>query len=157
MPGVSLSVGAERMRAVAAAIRRPATLLRLHKRLNLLLVADAKRNFDEGHGPNGEVWPPLKRPRKKGRSGEKPLRDTGVLMASLSAGRPGSISEVTPQGLRFGTSVAYASFHQRGTRTIPRRRFLGVGVELRRKMDAVVSEALAEVVRQIAGGSGGVA
>jgi phage gpG-like protein len=66
----------------------------------LKLVAD---EFRGSHAPDGAGWKPLAR-----RSG-KPLMDTGRLRASFAI-------EATADGFRIGTAVAYAGYHQFGTR-----------------------------------------
>jgi phage virion morphogenesis protein len=97
----------------------------------IYLAARAKDRFDQSAGPDGRPWPPLKRPRPK-RKGQragrdKPLIDTGLLRASMSARHAADhIEEVHGSSLTFGTSVWYASFHQHGTQTIPARPFSGL-------------------------------
>ncbi len=58
------------------------------------------------------------------------LRDTGVLMASVTTQGAGHREEVTvtdgAAALLFGTNVDYASYHQEGTKFIPIRAFLGI-------------------------------
>lgn len=53
------------------------------RKLCVAAVAGAKRNFQTSTAPDGTPWAPLKFPRPNG--GGKPLLDTGLLMASLSA------------------------------------------------------------------------
>jgi len=97
------------------------------------IKASAKENFAGGHGPDGEAWAPLARPRKrtkgmgkaKGAEKDKPLRDTGLLMASLTAAGPGHVERLTRAELLQGTNLGYARYHQYGTRHIPARPFLG--------------------------------
>lgn len=69
----------------------------------LKLVAD---EFRGSHAPDGATWAKL-----KSRSG-KPLMDTGRLRASFA-------TVPTADGFRIWTAVAYAGYHQFGTR--PRR------------------------------------
>lgn len=78
-----------------------------------ILVSYTKQNFDEGHSPDGVPWVPLQHPRLRG--GDKPLRDRGLLMASLT-GRSGQghIEEVTGNSLIWGTNLEYAATHQYG-------------------------------------------
>ena len=44
------------------------------------------------------------------------LRDSGLLLNSLSTGGPGFLEEALPNGIRVGTTVRYARFHQSPTR-----------------------------------------
>lgn len=105
---------------------------------SVYLATKAKESFDRGASPDGTPWAPLKRQRnrrrdKRGRragggTGQKPLRDTGLLMASMSAaaGVQGSVREFGPASLTQGTAIFYGSFHQEGGRHLPARPFAGV-------------------------------
>ena len=91
------------------------------------LIAETELQFEtEGKHASGG-WKPLKRAtvaakRRKGLRLQI-LQATGTLRATLTErGTPGMIFETTPTGLRFGSHVPYAEFHQTGTRTMPRRR-----------------------------------
>jgi phage gpG-like protein len=61
-----------------------ADLSRLLKLYAVAGKADAKQNFERSESPNGVPWRRLLFPRVRG--GDKPLRDTGLLMASISGG-----------------------------------------------------------------------
>ena len=60
-----------------------------------IVIAETKENFDGEHTPDGTPWPPLKRPRMKGRGKkrrpkspigvDKILSDTGFLRSSVTA------------------------------------------------------------------------
>lgn len=84
----------------------------LFKRVKQALVSATKRNFSEGHGPNGELWPGLKH-----REG-KPLRDKGLLMASVFGA--GHVENATPNTLTWGTNLSYAAIHQHGGTIVPK-------------------------------------
>jgi phage gpG-like protein len=101
------------------------------RRSAIILVSYARQSFDGAHDPDGRPWAPLQRPRRRGRSGEKPLRDTGLLMASLTAGSgaAGHVERLSPHELVWGTNIEYAGFHQDGTRHVPARPFLGINNE----------------------------
>lgn len=108
---------------------------------SLLLASAARECFDQGRAPDGAAWLPLKRPSKKrGGKSAKPLRDTGLLMASLQPGRPDNVTDVGAFHVGFGTNVAYARFHQEGTRTIPARPFLGWTPALERKCLLILAQ-----------------
>jgi phage gpG-like protein len=82
------------------------------KRIELLLVRVTKENFDGGHAPDGTPWAPLKFARPRG--GDKPLRDTGGLMASLTAQGPGHVSRMSDDEFVWGTNHEHAGVHQGG-------------------------------------------
>jgi phage gpG-like protein len=78
----------------------------------------------------GVNWQPpakstLARDRRGGRN-PKLLVNSGRLMTSLTTiGDPDMVLQARAHSLRFGTSVFYARFHQRG-QGVPRRRVVGV-------------------------------
>ena len=129
----------------------------LWKQVAVALSADAKRRFVEGNAPDGTPWQPLARPRgrkrdrkkRKGQGADKPLRDTGLLMASLTAsgvGAPQHVERVTESGMIFGTSVPYASFHQHGTSRIPARPFLGISPRLQTALRRLITDYLVNLL-----------
>lgn len=84
------------------------------------IVSTTKENFTGGHGPDGRGWPPLKHGRPGGKQAGLPLRDKGLLMASIiSAGR-GHIETLTPTTLVVGTNLEYAAIHQYGGTITPK-------------------------------------
>jgi phage gpG-like protein len=98
-----------------------------------MLASDSRENFASSSDPDAKPWRPLK--RRKG----KPLLDRGVLRGSVTTKAEG------PRVIQ-GSAQPYASFHQRGTRRIPRRRFLGAGArvepKVRRLLDDFVRRAM---------------
>lgn len=88
----------------------------LLKRIGRVLDSQTRKRFDEGIDPEGKAWPPLKKPRAHGRGGNKPLRDKGLLMASVSAMGRGHVEEIQQDTLTWGTSLSYAAVHQIGSR-----------------------------------------
>lgn len=141
MPALNLQVASKRLRRIADLFRAGADATVLH-RVAMMILEDAERNIQESHDPDDVPYPPLK-------SGEKrrPLVKSGLLLASLSS-RDYGLVEVTTHGIRIGTPVAYASYHQMGTRTIPQRRFMGLGKRLRLKVSEVVRDGLADLLRR---------
>lgn len=133
------------------------------KDFSVQLAAWGKQSFDQSRAPDGSPWKPLKRARNRrrdrrarkrgGGSGQKPLRDTGVLMASMSAtaGAKGGVRIFGQASLEQGTAVEYAAFHQQGTRHIPARPFAGLTAAM---VDRLGDIAADRVARQIAGGRG---
>ncbi len=84
------------------------------KRCMLLLVSETKRNFAEGHAPDGTPWLPLARPRANSKGGDLPLRNMGFLMASVTGAGNGHVESLTPTELTYGTNLEYAATHQYG-------------------------------------------
>jgi phage gpG-like protein len=97
-----------------------------------LVIADAKRNFEQGHGPDGTPWLPLKRHRDLSRFSDshqktitakrradqhnvdRLLRNFGTLMASVTAGGQGWVEVFTAKEMTVGTILNYAAVHQYG-------------------------------------------
>ena len=92
------------------------------KQAKVLIVASAKENFAGAHSPDGVAWKPLAHARPNSKGGDKPLRDKGLLMASVTsiAGSRGNISELTDTYLVHGTNLEYAAIHQYGGTITPR-------------------------------------
>jgi phage gpG-like protein len=91
------------------------------KKIALLLEEAAKENFEGSHAPDGTRWKELKQPRSRPRDrkarpgfGQKPLRDSGLLMASLSATGQHHVEKITESTLTWGTNLEYAGVHQFG-------------------------------------------
>lgn len=121
------------------------------KTIRLLLISATKQNFAQGVDPDGDPWVPLKNPSKRrGGSSALPLRDTGVLMASVTASGVGSIDEMTSRGITFGTAISYGIYHQEGTRHIPQRKFLGLNDDLLAKINKVLQRFIAALMKDAA-------
>lgn len=85
------------------------------------IVADTKENFAAGRGPDGQAWPALAHSRPGSKSADKPLRDKGLLMASvLSANAQGHVEELTDDYFLMGTNLDYARIHQEGGTITPK-------------------------------------
>lgn len=131
---IALQINTADLLALTETLRRkltPRALPRTVADVGIYLGAQAKRRFDEGVGPDGVAWVPLKQPRNRSRdrrgaragggSGQKPLRDSGRLMASTTGAA--SILETGPLHVVQGTNLEYAAVHQFGvTMRRPARR-----------------------------------
>ncbi len=124
--------------------------------MNQLVVSWSKELFDKSQTPDGQAWAPLKHPRSHGRGGTRPLLDTGMLRASLSA-----LSAIEPSGFStsWGSNLEYAAAQNYGatinrtsskgknyTITIPARTFLGLGDQ---NLQVVQTLLLEEITRQL--------
>lgn len=76
------------------------------------VVSDIKRRFLTSTAPDGSVWRPLKYPRPRG--GNKPLMDTGRLMASITG-------TSTPTEIVVGTAHPAANLQHYGGTVRPKR------------------------------------
>lgn len=84
------------------------------ERCLVAIKADTKEHFANSSGPDGQPWKPLlfKRPNSKGN--DKPLRNRGLLMASVTARGQGHIENVGPTEAEVGTNLEYAQLQQEG-------------------------------------------
>jgi phage gpG-like protein len=80
--------------------------------------SDVRDNFEGSHGPDGTPWAPLAHPRLRG-TGAKPLRDKGLLMASIAAFGQGHIESQSNMGFEVGTNRTGAAIHQYGGTIVP--------------------------------------
>lgn len=85
-----------------------------------LIIADVKENFAGAHTPEGQPWPPLAHPRLNSKGSDKPLRDRGLLMASVTANGQGHIEILSDASLEVGTNLEYARLHQEGGVIVPK-------------------------------------
>lgn len=86
-----------------------------------LIKADVKENFAAGRSPDGTPWPPLAHPRPSSKGSDQPLRDKGLLAASInSANAQGHIEELTDNYFLMGTNLEYARLHQEGGTITPK-------------------------------------
>lgn len=79
--------------------------------MRLLAIAGVKEHFATSTGPGGESWKALAHPRPQG--GQHPLRDKGLLMASVGA-------NVTKSQLALIASHPGANVHQHGATIRPK-------------------------------------
>src|SRR6185369_4774656 len=92
------------------------------KRIRGIIVDATRQNFDDESTPDGQKWPPLKRPRRGAKNVRKRkkhpesrdiiLQDTGVLKRSVTGRYSGNDEEMTKTSLIYGTNVVYAGTHQ---------------------------------------------
>jgi phage gpG-like protein len=139
-----------------AEVARGELMPRIAKRVGPALLKQVADEFRESRNPYDKPWLPLARERSrnrranarraragKARRASKPLIDTGRLRAS-------PVARVDGTQVRVSLPVEYASYHQQGTRTIPRRQILpeqatgGLGERwtqaINREVDAVLKE-----------------
>lgn len=101
----------------------------LMKVLAVTVSADAKTNFDRGVGPDDTPWAPLAFPRASG--GSRPLRDKGLLMASMIGGA-NHVERLSPGMLIVGTNRIGAKLMQDGG-TIPPTKGKALAIPLTRE------------------------
>ncbi len=120
----------------------------------LLIQNDTRERFRRFEDPDGRKWAPLKHKPKipKGRTVDQPLWATGRLVASTAAGAPDHVEQLSRNQLVYGTNVQYGKYHQFGTKHMVARPFLGVGDDLREKIeDVLIDYAVDELVKGLTG------
>ena len=111
----------------------------------LYLSSQAKLAFVNQASPDGVPWARFKRPPsvKRGGPSAKLLRDTGILMGSLTGQTDsGHVEEITATSLRWGTNVRYGAFHQHGTKRMVARPFLGITPAMLKRITQILGDAL---------------
>lgn len=129
---------------VAALKRRIATIretLQLPPMMDAigdLMVKRTLTRFDAEVDASGRDWAPLSvstlRKRARAGTGKKKLNETGAMRAAIKLIRgsaAGAVYTNTGAGFRIGISdpaqTLKGAVHNKGTDTVPQRRFLGVG------------------------------
>lgn len=97
------------------------------KTVRLLIIGETKKCFTEQRTPGGDVWKPLAHPRYNSKGKDRPLRDTGILMAAATGRGPGHYEQQGEDYLIYGVNLDYASTHQEGATIVPvKGKFLAI-------------------------------
>lgn len=109
---ITLRGQTEVRRKIRSLAQRVANRTILFKRMGVKLLSETNKNF-RNEGREGKPWKELadstKDARRKDGSTGKILRDTGKLQQSV-------ITKADPTKVVIGTNVAYAPYHQFGTK-----------------------------------------
>lgn len=101
------------------------------KNARMLLISETKKCFDEGRSPEGQVWLPVKHPRVRGSGTPVPLRDTGILMASVTArSHENRVDRESGNTLEWGTNAIQANLMQYGGTVKPKNKYLTIPVSI---------------------------
>lgn len=131
--------GAARLSKRIATIRANLQLPVLTREIGELLLRRTHDRFDQEVDPDGEPWRELAAAtiiakRRMGYGARGKLKRTGKLRDSIKLLRgnvAGSLYTNTGAGVRIGVEdpavAKYGRVHQNSSRTVPRRRFLGIG------------------------------
>jgi phage gpG-like protein len=107
-------------------------------------ASEWKKQFASQGSQFGTPWAPLSPKYRAWKAAHFPgqpiLVRTGRLRTSLTQ-RPLGIEEVSTKGLRLGTDVPYAQWHQRGTRVMPRRQLYS------NKADATRARTISKIMQ----------
>jgi len=96
-------------------LERPPDWRQPLQQCRVAIARDVRRNFEEGHDPDGNPWLPLKYPRARTGGADQPLRNNGLLMASITEqSAEGHLEELTDTALVMGTNLPYAHLQQEG-------------------------------------------
>lgn len=130
--------GAQKLSARIASIRRAVDLPDMTNEIGDLLLKRTLTRFDKEQDPDGRPWRALspvtiETKRRKGFGGKGKLKRTEALRNAIRKIRGGRGTVYTNTGaeVRIGVEdskiAPYARAQNTGTRTIPARRFLGIG------------------------------
>lgn len=108
----------------------PAVMSGLYPKARMVLVSAAKKCFHNGTSPDGVPHKALAHQRVRGSGQPVPLRDTGELMASVTAAGPGHIDRMEGVYLVFGSQHVKAWHQHGGEIKAVRAKFLCIPVTL---------------------------
>lgn len=113
MPGS----GFDRLHRQLRDLQHPQMLHDLHNLAGREVAAQIQQDFAAQRDPDGNYWTPSRAAQREGR---RTLRKTGALQDGITwrADSRGAVVQTT------GRANRYAAYHQRGTRRMPRRRFM---------------------------------
>ena len=104
--GVTIETFLPTLRELAVQVTKPR--LEIVLRAGAIMAAsDVRNNFAKSVSPEGVPWRRLAYPRINSKGDDKPLRDTGILMASVYGRSDGN-------SITVGTNLIYAALHQFG-------------------------------------------
>jgi phage gpG-like protein len=116
--------------------------------------AEAAQFGGQGVGPGG-AWAPLSpayAAYKSKKYGGKPvLQRSGRLYDSLTSKNEESVTDREPLSLTLGTRVAYAGYHQTGTRRMTRRKVIDLPEDFKRRAVRHVQRHLVDQIRKAGG------
>lgn len=116
MATITIPQMASELNGAATALRGPpSALLKICK---VAIIADGKLNFANSADPDGKPWKRLAIPRASG--GNLPLRDKGLLMASLAAGK-GHVERTTATTIEIGSNLPQARLLHDGDVVKPKK------------------------------------
>lgn len=128
----------QRIKTIRAKLNLPPMI----EELGELVLRRTLDSFDKAQDPNGNPWPELK-PATALRRRTGPLNVDGRLRAAIQlikGSNTGGFATNTGVGIRIGVSdpsqVEKARYQNYGTKTIPARRFLGIGESDVKSVDA---------------------
>lgn len=142
--------GARKLGVRIRTIRDALNLPVLTGEIERLLLARTLRRFDRQLDPNENKWAPLKEDslRRREQKGRPLLVQTGDMRRAIQIIRgsaEGAIYTNTGASIRIGISdpdqVDKARTHQRGYKTIPARKFLGIGRNDVKAVDGLLRRA----------------
>ncbi len=119
---ISVDVMPQEMNRLAASLTNPRNLNPVLKSASLMMVSSAKDCLNRGQTPDGIPFPPLAHTRPAG--GNKPLRDKGLLAASIS-GRNSDTEAAAATNLEYAALQNYG-----GTVTAKKSKFLAIPLTL---------------------------
>lgn len=132
--------GAEKLATRIRTIRATLAVSVLENEIGQLLLRRTLDRFDREVDPDNKPWTPLapssleRRRRSGGKQGKKILVQSGAMRGAIRRIRgsaSGLVAANTGAGFRIGVDdqeqTGKALAHQKGTSSIPVRRFLGIG------------------------------
>lgn len=137
--------GMDRLQRQLRDLADPQTLHDLHNLAGREVYEQIQLDFSAQRDPDGVYWQPSRAAQRERR---RTLRDTGALQDGITwmADSRGVIIKTT------GRANRYATFHKRGTRRMPRRRFMPDAGKLPARYEPRLLNVFADYFRSRYGG-----
>lgn len=138
------------LRKLERAVQRAPTAPQMegaHRAAGSQYLGFIRKRFRSASAGDG-TWTRLAPSTVRQKGGPTPiLRDTGRLYASLLPGDPDCVFQPFPGGIRIGSRVPYAAYHQSGTADIPRRTiFVPADADTLKRMRNAYSRAFRQAI-----------
>lgn len=99
--------------------------------IGTIAVQHTKREVFRDQSWDGRAWAP-----KKKDDGRPLLNKSGKLISSIR------ILRYSSKGVRWGSRLSYAGYHNAGTKRIPKRQFLGMDRPLRKRIISEMNKGI---------------
>lgn len=116
--------------------------------LGAIVLRDVEDHFNKQQGPDGSGWRPWSGPyaermRKKGKSGNFILTDTGRLRKGWQPAR----HRTSKKGILWFNPIKYARTHDEGLGRMPKRQFTWISRRAMKKMESDTAKFLLKTNR----------
>jgi phage virion morphogenesis protein len=127
---IPLEIAARRFQQVVKALRGLASedMIELHDVIGQEVETQTRERIrSEGPSPDGKPWPAWSAAYRKTRhANHRLLQNEGNLFTAITHFATAEAARIGTAATYAGRDLSYAAAHQKGTRRVPRRSFLGL-------------------------------